>query len=257
MRKEATVFLAFVLVVGLCGGAGAQVFMENHYLVYQLNNEFTADVTVTLQDQFDQYFHPEGYTTNYLVMDKFANPVMKNGEDWYEPFIHQTWWRIDDPQDVKEVRFVNQIGDQTWDVFDGLYLVLPAFKDQPPGSGFPTWNHYKCYDATGDNVFFPVNLQDQWGTYDSVAAFPVMFCNPCIKDVFGFERFEIVDDFPHLAVYQLEQPILGDHQAFVADQFGERNITTERAIWLVVPSDKLSVVGSEMKSWGSIKSLYR
>lgn len=260
MRKVVMVFLSLILVLGLCGVAGAQFFPENHYLVYQLAFPYDIAITVTLFDQFDEYIDPPiGFVTNNLSMDKFANPVMKNGEDYFNQDIHQTWWQIHDPQPVKKVDFYNQFGEQTWYVGDGRYLVLPAFKNQP-GDDYPYWNHYKCYDATGPDVFYQVDLMDQWGgPHFSAAVFPVLFCNPCIKELADGIRYEIVDSFPHLAVYQLD-PTIGFEQpntADATDQFGTWDIVAPEAIWLAVPSDKLFVVGNETRTWGAVKSLYR
>jgi hypothetical protein len=68
---------------------------------------------ITLYDQFDQFF-PHN-TTNFLVMDKFANPVMKNDEPFFDPLIHQAWSQNKDPQDIKEVGLLNQFGHKhTW-----------------------------------------------------------------------------------------------------------------------------------------------
>ena len=259
MRKHVIGFLAFTLVVGLCWGAGAQVFNENHYLVYEINNEFPVDTELNLFDQFGDY------SGNFFVMDKFANPVEKevNGviTPYYNESIHQTWWRIDnDPQPERQVSFVNQFGDQDWFLGDGRYLVLPAWKDGiPPGMNeFPEWNHYKCYDVLlGPAVDIPVVLHDQWGGFGTVVVDPVLFCNPCIKEIIGGLRFEIVDNFPHLAVYRLEPTFGVDIPAIAYDQFGVWQFAGIEAIWLVVPSDKHTVVGTESKNWGSIKSLYR
>lgn len=254
MRKTAIACLALVMAIGLVGGAGAQIVPENHYLVYQLAQPYTVDIPVTIFDQFDQFFPPP-YSTNNLVMDKFANPVNKNGEGFFNFDIHQTWWQIHDPQAIKKVGLLNQFGHQEWDVLDGRYLVLPALKDEP--GEVPLWNHYKCYDAVGEPVLMQLDLLDQWGTYVSMAVDPVLFCNPCIKELADGERFEIVTPEAHLAVYRLEPPIPADNFATVYDQFGIREINAIEAIWLVVPSEKLTVVGNETRSWGGVKSLFR
>lgn len=253
MRKIAIAFLTFALVFGLVGGAGAQIVPENHYLVYQLSQPYTVDISVTIFDQFDQFFPT--YSTNNLVMDKFANPVSKNGEPFFDFQIHQTWWQINDPQANKAVGLLNQFGHQNWNVGDGRYLILPALKDEL--GPIPVWNHYKCYDAIGDPVHMQVDLMDQWGTYVSVAVDPVLFCNPCIKELADGTRYEIVTPEAHLAVYQLEPRIPADNFAIALDQFGEWDINAIEAIWLVVPSEKLTVVGNETKSWGGVKSLFR
>ena len=253
MRKEVIIILALTLVLGLCWGAGAQIVPENHYLVYEVANPYTVDISVTLFDQFDEWFGD--FSTNSLVMDKFANPVDKNGEGMFNELVHQTWWRIDDPQETKQVGFLNQFGHQNWDVGHGRYLVLPALKDQQ--GDIPIWNHYKCYDAEGPPVDFPVLLHDQWGGFTTVAVAPVLFCNPCIKELASGERYEIVTPISHLAVYRLEPTLMGDVPAVAYDQFGIWEIHAMEAIWLVLPTEKLTVVENETRTWGGVKSLYR
>jgi hypothetical protein len=253
MRKEVIIFLTLTLVLGLCWGAGAQIIPENHYLVYDIEQQYTVDFSVTLYDQFGQYFGD--FSTNFLLMEKFANPVEKNNEPYFDPMIHQTWWLIDDPQETKQVGILNQFGHQTWDVGNGRYLVLPALKDQP--GDIPFWNHYKCYEAEGPPVDIPVLLHDQWGGFTSVAVDPVLFCNPCIKELANGELYEIVTPESHLAVYRLDPTLMGDVPANAYDQFGIWQINAVEAIWLVVPTEKLTVVETELRTWGGVKSLYR
>ena len=208
MRKEVIAVLSLALVVGFCWGASAQNVPENHYLVYDIAQPHTADIFVRLFDQFDEHF-PEIFSTNMLIMEKFANPVDKNNEGYFNELIHQTWWLIDDPQGNKEVGILNQFGHQIWDVGNGRYLILPALKDMP-GGGVPPWNHYKCYDATGPALDVPVILHDQWGGFSSVVVDPVLFCNPCVKELANGEVFQPLSPEAHLAVYRLDQTLAGD-----------------------------------------------
>ena len=254
MRKDVLLSLSVALVLGLCWvGAGAQVFPENHYLVYEITETYVFTGQIMLVDQFSE-FH-----TTVVEMDKFANPVMKNNEPIIEPDIHQTWWLIDDPIPPctdKLVEIANQFGRQEWMVGDGRYLVLPAYKDMP-GAGWPaSWNHYKCYDAEGPAVNVPVQLVDQFGSYVMVAVDPVLFCNPCMKEVNGLQ-FDMVWPDIHLAVYRLDPPEQAGFFAVASDQFGVWDINLEEPIWLVLPTEKLTVVETESKSWGDVKSLYR
>jgi hypothetical protein len=239
-------------VAGVAGlgwtGAGAQMFPENHYLVYEVPETFTLTGPIVLDDQFVIF------TTDIVEFDKFANPVEKNSEPYFDPMVHQTWWLIDDPQtDERLVGIDNQFGRQDWYVGDGRYLVLPAHKDM---GGWPTfWNHYKCYDAIGPAVNMPVQLHDQFNFYTMTATDPVLFCNPCLKEAMG-QIFHIIHPEVHLAVYRLEPPMPGGFIALASDQFGERQVTLEEPIWLVVPTMKLTVVGTEQSTWGAVKSLY-
>ena len=47
-----------------------------------------------------------------MTLDKFANPVDKNGEGIPDTTLHQTWWEIDDPQPVRAVEMANQLGQR-------------------------------------------------------------------------------------------------------------------------------------------------
>jgi hypothetical protein len=254
MRQGLILLLAVVLVAGLSWtSSDAQVIDENHYLVYQVPEVFTVTGQILLADQFNDY------TTTFVTFDKFANPVSKNGEPMFDDLLHQTWWLIDDPVPPCSERLValdNQFGRQDWLVDDGLYLVLPATKDMP-GVPPPTWNHYKCYDAIGPVLNTPVVLMDQFGTYNMTVTEPVLFCNPCLKE-FNGEVHPIVNPEAHLACYLLEgdwTPVT--HMPWLYDQFGEWQIHVHEPCWLCVPSLKLTVVGMEQSTWGSVKSLYR
>jgi len=253
MRKGVIIVLALALVVGLCWvGAGAQNVPENHYLVYEVPETFVFTGQIALFDQFNDF------STEVVEFDKFANPVEKNGEPYFDPMVHQTWWLIDDPMppcNDKLVVLHNQFGLQEWMVGDGRYLVLPAYKNMPPEWPIP-WNHYKCYEAEGPAVNIPVQLFDQFGDYDMVAVDPVLFCNPCMKEVNGVQ-YDIVWPESHLAVYRLEPPVQTPFSAVASDQFGIWQIHLEEPIWLVLPSEKLSVVGTESRTWGGVKRLFR
>jgi hypothetical protein len=253
MRKIVMTVLVSALFASLFwGGAGAQIVPENHYLVYDVQNVYTVTAEIRLMDQFNEF------QTNFIEFDKFANPVEKNGEPILDPNVHQTWWLIDDPVPPGEDRLVglvNQFGRQDWVVGDGRYLVLPAHKNMP---GWPEpWNHYKCYEADGPPVDVPVQLADQFGFYDMTAVEPVLFCNPCIKEVFG-QWYEILWPEAHLAVYRLEPPTgVAGFAAVASDQFGEWEMNFEEPVWLVLPTDKLTVVMTETSTWGRVKSLFR
>ena len=252
MKKGVMLLLALPLLAGICWtGAGAQIVPENHYLVYEVDEIYIFTGDIWLIDQFGDF------NTTFVEFDKFANPVQKNLEPVLDPNVHQTWWIIDDPVPPCNdwlVGIENQFGRQDWWVGDGRYLVLPAHKDM---AGWPTfWNHYKCYDAIGPRMDITVNLADQWATYTMTVTDPVLFCNPCIKEVFG-QHFPIVHPDAHLAVYKLEPPQPMTQFTFASDQFGMWDINVHSPMWLVVPTLKLMAVDSEQTTWGEVKSLYR
>ena len=251
MNKRTITYLVLACAVGLGWSASnAQVFPENHYLVYDVAEQYTVDLPIAVFDQFNPNFF-----TDFVMLDKFANPVEKNGEPMFNPMMHQTWWLIDDPGPEWTVLLANQFGTQTWYVTHGRYLVLPALKDEPGDP--PPWNHYKCYNAVGDPLDLPVDLLDQWGTYAGIVAFPELFCNPCQKEVPN-GVFPIVEPEVHLACYRLEPLMMVDYQATAFDQFGVWPITAFETCWLCVPSYKLSAIATtETRTWSDVKTLYR
>jgi hypothetical protein len=228
--------------------APAQVLPENHYLVYEVPQVYTFPGPITLGDQFGFFTTPDA------LFDKFATPVSKNGEPIFEPMLHQTWWNIFDPQSIWWVLIANQFGQQRWQVKDGRYLVLPAFKNQP--GTLPPWNHYKCYDAWGPDMNIPVLLHDQFGTRQLVATKPKLFCNPVEKIMPDGIRYPIIYPETHLACYELQPPQPLGIPAIAFDQFGMWDMMLLEPCWLCLPTIKLQAVPNQPESWGKIKSLY-
>jgi hypothetical protein len=241
-------FLSLALVLGVCSsGTDAQVLPENHYLVYEVPQSYVYQGDIILNDQFGPFATPE------VFFDKFATPVEKNGEPMYDPMMHQTWWTIHDPQSIWWVTIGNQFGQQRWQVKDGRYLVLPAFKNQPGTP--PLWNHYKCYDAVGPAMDITVILADQFGVHQMIATNPVFFCNPVEKIVNGVQ-YPIMDPHTHLACYELQPPMPLGANAMAFDQFGMWDMMLMEPCWLCLPSIKIEAVPNEPHTWGQIKSLY-
>lgn len=246
--KSMVILLMLAIGAGLAvTDAGAQFLPENHYLVYETMPDYTFQAPIILFDQFGEY------STDFVILDKFANPVEKNGEPIFEPLLHQTWWLIDNPQPGWLVRLENQFGLQDWYVGDGRYLVNPALKNEPGQP--PPWNHYECYEAQGPAMGMPVQLIDQFGFYDAIVMEPELFCNPCAKDAFGI-LYDIIDPAIHLACYRLDPPYPSGFQFFAFDQFGEWLLEAIETCWLCVPSLKLVAVGTEETTWGKVKSMY-
>jgi hypothetical protein len=241
-------FLSLVFVAGLCvDGGWAQVLPENHYLVYDVPEAYTFGANIELLDQF-RYFQ-----TAAVVLDLFANPVMKNNEPIFDPLVHQTWWMLNDPQSIWWTTLQNQFGVQRWQVKDGRFLVLPALKNQ--SGPVPPWNHYKCYDAMGPALNIPVMLVDQFRSYSMVVTTPVLFCNPVEKKVDGV-LYPIVHHETHLACYMLEPPMQYGLPVMAFDQFGDWHVTPIEPCWLCLPTLKLETVPGEETTWGKIKSLW-
>lgn len=240
--------LLVVVVIGVWFGIGsAQMLPENHYLVYEVPETYVFAGNIALFDQFRFICADE------VWLDKFANPVEKNGEPMFDPMLHQTWWTLHDPQSIWITTIENQFGNAIWQVKDGRYLVLPALKNQPGMP--PPWNHYKCYDAVGPAVNIPVTLYDQFGIYQMVATTPVLFCNPVEKCVNGV-TYPIINPEMHLACYLLEPPMAFGMPVTAFDQFGDWQVTPLEPCWLCLPTMKLFTVPNEESTWGKIKSLY-
>jgi hypothetical protein len=249
--------MVFFLTLALFAGftwtnGGTQVIPENHYLVWDVPQVFTYTRQIELFDQFGLF------QTNFVELDKFANPVQKNDEPIFNQMLHQTWWLIDDPVEPCNERLVgldNQFGRQDWYVSHGRYLVLPATKNTP-GVPPPTWNHYKCYEALGPALNITVVLTDQFGMHNFTLTDPAYFCNPCEKTVDGIV-YPIIENLPHLACYFLQgdwNPVT--QPALLWDQFGEWQVTVEEPCWLCVPTLKLEVTPTEQNTWGQVKALY-
>lgn len=247
MRRVLMMVLGMTLLSMFCGSAALAQLPENHYKVYEVPETYVFPGPVFLTDQFTQNEFVD------LTLDKFATPVSKNGEPFFDEFRHQTWWKIDEVVEGRIVELFNQFGGARWTVRDAQYLVLPALKNDP--SGPLAGNHYKCYDAVGPPIGFEVDLVDQFGATRLLVAEPVLFCNPVAKEVAGLV-YPIEDPLVHLAVYRLDLGQIWDIPATAFDQFGDWQLTVEQEIWLAVPSEKLSVIGIESNSWGQIKSLY-
>ncbi|UCG53504.1 MAG: hypothetical protein JSW58_08100 [Candidatus Latescibacterota bacterium] len=248
MSRRLILFLFVALAVGFSWTSGtAQTVIENHYLVYEVPEVYTFTGQIAISDQFGLF------CLETVELDKFATPVEKNAEPMVDPTVHQTWWSLYDPQSSWWTTINNQFGEQTWEVKDGRYLVLPALKDTPGTP--PLFNHYKCYDAVGPRVDIPVTLVDQFGTYSMIATEVVLFCNPAEKCVDGV-TYPWVDPEAHLACYLLEPPTSFGGSAMAYDQFGDWQLTILEPCWLCLPTEKLQTVPTEPTTWGKIKSLY-
>jgi len=280
MKKGIGFLFAVVLIAGFSWADGsAQMVNEHHYLLYNTDVSWTWEGQITLWDQFDPDYGPT--FIDYAYMEFVANPVQTDGEGDPGAVEHQTWWRIDDPH-VEEARIdlENQFGPARWYTKDGIYLVLPALKfneGEPVHYNVPIRNHYKCYEVThvvdADGVIvppysldIPVDLTDQWWNYTPTVMEPLMFCNPCAKahEDPGLGDYPVIDGQPHLAVYNVIDPLPWGYGAAWVDQFSVAvspylywGVFAEAAYKLAVPSIKLTWVGTEENTWGGVKDLYR
>lgn len=238
----------FALTLGCVVGAHAQWPEENHYKVYNVGPPMEHFGAVQLADQFGGYF------VDRLMLEKFANPVSKNGEPILFPELHHSWWAVDLVGEGWQIDLLNQFGPQSWQVGDPRFLVLPARKLE---SGPPLpFNHYLAYDAFGPPLQLPVQLVDQFGAVDVMVLEPLYFLNP-VEKVHEGMLFPIVDPQAHLACYRIDPPLPFDIPIFLEDQFGLHDVVVLDHDCLCVPSWKNIVIGTENRTWSDIKGLYR
>lgn len=100
----------------------------DHYMIYQVVDGPSVDVSVSLQDEFDAGPQESGV---YMPIH-FASPVRKtHGSEVTEildPETHFVSYWIDRGDFQKQVQVNNQFGDQTLDVHDPELLGVPSMK---------------------------------------------------------------------------------------------------------------------------------
>lgn len=254
--------LRLLLLVFAAGILGTNTFAqppdwppENHYKVYEVD-DIPFMENLALQDQFLEA------GTMVLFLDKFANPVDKNGEGIPFPDRHHDWYWIDPIPEVEHiVKIENQFGVQWWSTFDAHYLVVPALKSmtgEPQGAP-PVANHYLAYQAIGDAIDGVFTLDDQFGGVEVHQLRPVYWLNPVRKTRPGQDPEDIQEEDAHLACYEFDpNPLV--MRPWVKDQFLAGQLRTTQDCWLCVPSWKREVDGqveTERSTWGSVKSLYK
>lgn len=248
MKRGLLALLALTLGCVLCAHAQPQWPIENHYKVYNIDPMPVFSGAIQLEDQFDGYF------VDVLILEKFANPVVKNDEEIIFPDTHHTWWSVDLPGLTRNIEVINQFGDAVWQVENPQYLVLPARKYEP---GPPLQNnHYLAYQAYGPIVGVPVSLVDQFGAVSVVVLEPLYFLNPVQKIADGV-LYPIIDSDAHLACYRIDPPMAYQIAVLAHDQFGVWDFQVLDHDCLCVPSWKIPVVATEQRTWSDIKGLYR
>jgi hypothetical protein len=251
MRRSICALLLAVALFIPSASADAQILpLENHYKVYD-TQPLTYVVPLQLRDQFGLY------AVDDLILEKFANPVDKNGEGMVDPLIHQTWWKVALEAPVRTVTATDQFGTNDWIVFNPSYLVLPAIKNGTPSDLPPPWNHYLCYDAVGPSPDVEVTLADQFGTLITIVLNGKYFCNPVEKTHPTGDFYPIIDPEAHLTCYQIDDPNPYGLDVTATDQFGFWNLNIGSSRCLCTPAFKEGVVGTEESTWGRIKGLYR
>ena len=235
------------LMVGV-GGAARAHHVIDHYKVYNVADDDPIGVSnVNVSDQFgSSLLALQG--VNFL-----ANPVAKQiapgipnfpGQLFY-PDEHLNWYFISpqEPQPPRSIRVDNQFGEQSVDLGDAIFVLLPAIKDNEISNGGIILNqHFKCYQAAGAPPGVTVNLQDQFGVMNGVEVGPPsIFCNPAEKTPSGDPGTPSgppIYPGEHLTCYDTPMPVAPTAHTFV-DQFAPHSGQVFDVQWLCVPSYKI------------------
>lgn len=253
----------FALFAAFCALPGARAEAQvpitwDHYKVYRVNPPTTGAFPVILRDQFSVTQHQA------QLLEFFANPVEKQVANpppvqifpITDPLTHYMWWRINPNPFPASVHVGNQFGDQNLLLQEGLYLLNPALKNQVAGP-LPVRNHYKCYSCNGQPVNVPVNLIDQWDTWQTNVVFPRYFCTPVEKQVLGGPLFPIINPNQHYVVYEFTPQDPQIFPALIRDQFHQGTHDMFPGLYLMVPTEKFVVTETTPSTWGKLKVLYR
>jgi len=248
LPRAATLVLALVLALGATGCPPTPTLQ--HFRAYEVER-VPVEERVRLTDQLDT----AGKEARLVELSHFANPTRKvhsghtAGID--RPDEHFNWYVIEQtqPEPRRTVRLDNQFGQQSIDIREPRFLLVPAQKTSHEGSEFPeSLDHYKCYRVERINTVptLPaVTLGDQFGSQQNVQVMdPVLFCIPALKEREGEEPKPIGNARDHLTVYELT-PLPLQQSITSRDQFDERPLQVRRSVWLAVPTEKEVVVAHE------------
>lgn len=214
----------------------------DHYLLYEVIEGTSVDVTISLDDQFGE--EPEVGVYEPLI---FANPVQKTIVDTGEvteimnPEVHGVGYYIEGEYFAREVEVVNQFGEQSLDVSGPYFLVVPSEKiswEQLP-------DHYKFYEVDGKTalpVEEVVQLVDQFGTFNATVGKAEVFGNPVEKEHDGVTLTPISDPNRHYTLYELVYDWEVDsvtRSVEVSNQFQDKvELTVWGPVMLAVPTQK-------------------
>ena len=260
-RAALLLLLAVVLPVLVTAPARAQVNpFWDHYKVYYQNPPFVSPIPippVTLKDQFGQFTH------QVLQLELFMNPVVKihppNTYSINDSITHYAWWSINPQPQALTVNVTNQFGDQTLNVYDGVYLLNPALKNQT--GPLPVKNHYKAYNCLGAPINAPIGMVDQFDGWQATVLTPRWFLTPVDKQVGQpgtGQYYPIVDPNQHYVCYEFQPPDPTPYLATMYDQFAQGvHLNLYPGRYICVPTYKLGVTGAVKDTWGRLKLLYR
>jgi hypothetical protein len=227
----------------------------DHQKVYRIGEGPPFTGLLELRDQF-------GFG-NYQYQGPFwlSTPVQKNTEPIRDPATHYLWYEIFKPliDPVRQVVVQNQFGEGLLEVRNAHYLLVPALKNQNPGTPLPTHqNHFKCYDAIGGSALPTVTLVNQFGTEVVQVLRPALLCNPVEKTHAG-QVFPILFPQDHFVCYDIFPRAPLGVGVTVTDQIAptQRPAFILENQWLCVPSLKTGVTAAVPSTWSRVKAQYR
>ncbi len=230
--QNLTLYGPFALAVPTQKEGHAKPVDLDHYLLYFVENPEYQNVYVNLTDQWGG--------EEVLVQEHafFANPVKKtykgNVTDILNPEVHVVAYWISAAPFGTVITVDNQFGNQTLDVWDPYWLIVPSEKVVPP---VPPLDHFKCYNVwNATPVMEFVDVMDQFGEYLSVMVLEAeWFCNPVDKNGEGMTNPD-----NHLTVYNISTGMIpGWWNVTVDNQFGLQKLTVYGPVALAAPTWKL------------------
>jgi len=222
-------------------------FRLDYFQIYELERPISILRTtiVELRGQFDK----EYAKARLISLDKFADRVSKNGEDFYDKNAHLNWYSLRQPNIPNRRRLVivrNQFYPQEQEllIYRLVGLLVPAQKRIYPSRKFSPiteLDHYKVYRVIeGQRVDRPpVKLEDQFGGREARVYEPYCFAVPVFKK-YRDKEYKILNKDAHLTIYKAtpskDVPAVVDTR----DQFAaRRGLKLGPSYLLAVPSKKV------------------
>lgn len=207
----------------------------DYFKLYDIENREGA-IDVWLKGQFDKKEQRMGVR----ILDRFANPVSKNGEPLYDKNAHLALYRgIVPAEPTRSVVLENQFG--AFEVVIGacVGMLVPTEKVEK-GSAFPKGlDHFKVYrvlhaDKVPDKV---VGLKDQFGSDEVKLGPPVTLAVPVAKRV-GDKKYPIQNERAHLLIFPIDARDI-QKTIKIQNQFARGpRVLVVRSLGLGVPSVK-------------------
>ncbi len=211
-------------------------FKLDYFKLYDVEN-VAANYKVTLKGQFDK----EAVPAALPILDFFANPVMKNGQPFFDKAAHLTFYRLtqEKQEPTRLVAGKNQFGDFKIKTGRAIGLLAPAKKFESGLDLSNEINHFKVYEVLdpGPPPSVTVKLRDQFLSEAVTVGGAVLFAVP-VEKAYRRTISPIVNTKAHLLIYRIP-PRTFQKQIKVKDQFAERGLTVVRSILLAAPSAKL------------------